>query len=126
MQYFPNRLSMQIFLIFGIDPGILIIKVFEGYVILLFLAGWLPFNFYLQQKQRFLIWSFTEMTSIISFHEGILSVTKSTKKCRFQPGNFKYNKNKKQRLKQNLLTQSILGFTAKHFFSRNQVFLNFQ
>ena len=85
----------------------------------------LLFNFYL----RFSVWGFTEITSFISFPEGISSITKkqvSTVRCRFQLGNFKYNKNKKQKSKQNFLTQWILGFIEIHFFNRNQVFLNFQ
>ena len=103
-QHFPNRWSMQVFLTSGRGPDILI-KVFEGYIILLILAGWLLFNFYLKQKQRFSVWSFTEIISTISFHEEISSITKNTKKFKFQRGNFKYNKNKKQKLNQNLLTQ---------------------
>ena len=86
MQHFPNHWSMQIFLTSGIGPDILM-KVFEGYNILLISAGCLLFNFYLKQKQRFSVWSFAEITSFISFHEGILSITKNTKKCRFQLGN---------------------------------------
>ena len=97
----------RFFLTSGIGPDILI-KVFEGYIILLVSEDCLLFNFYLKQKQRFSVWSFAEITSFISFHEGILSITKNTKKCRFQLGNFKYNKNIKQKLKQNLLTQNLL------------------
>ena len=85
-EHFPNHLSMHIFLTSEIGPDILM-KVFEGYIILLISAGWLLFNFYVQQKQRFSVWTFTEITSFISFHEGILSITKNTKKCRFQLGN---------------------------------------
>ena len=103
-EHFLNHLSMHIFLTSGIGPDILM-KVFEGYIILLISAGWLLFNFYLKQKQRFSVWSFTEITSFISFYEGILSITKNTKEFRFQLGTFKYNKNKKQKLKQNLLSQ---------------------
>ena len=106
MQHFPNHWSMQIFLTSGIGPDILM-RVCEGYIILLISGGWLLFDFYLKQKQRFSVLSFTEITSFISFHEGILSITKNTKKCRFQQGNFKYNKNRKQKLKQNLLTQNL-------------------
>ena len=40
MQHFPDRWSMQTFLTSGIGPDILI-KVFEGYIILLISAGWL-------------------------------------------------------------------------------------
>ena len=36
-------------------------------------------------------------------------------------GNFKYNKNKKQKLK-----QKLTRFIAIHLFNRHQVFLNFQ
>ena len=89
---------------FGIGPDILI-KVFEGYIILLISTSWLLLNFYIKQKQRFLVWSITKITSFISSHEGISSITKNTKKCWLQLGNFKYNKNKKEKLKQNLLTQ---------------------
>ena len=74
--------KMHIFLTSGIDPDILM-KVFEGYIILLISAGWLLFNFYLKQKQRFSVWSFTEITSFIYFHEGNFPITKNNKKCRF-------------------------------------------
>ena len=89
MQHFPNHWSMQIFLTSGIGLDILM-KVFEGYIILLLKAtlySCLLFNIYLKQKQGFSVWSFAEITSFISFHEGILSIIKNTKKCRFQPGN---------------------------------------
>ena len=115
MQHFPNHWSMQIFLTSGIGPDILM-KVFEGYIILLISAGWLLFNFYLKQKQRFSVWSFTEITSFISFHEGILSITKNTKKCRFQLGNFKYNKNKKQKLKTKFVDWMNFGIHCNTFF----------
>ena len=36
-----------------------------------------------------------------------------------------YNKNKKQNLKQKLLTRLFLGFIAIHFLNRHQIFLNF-
>ena len=98
---------MQIFLTSGIGPDILM-RVFEGYIILLISGGQLLFDFYLKQKQRFSVLSFTEITSFISFNEVILSITKNTKKCSFQLANFKYNKNRKQKLKQNLLTQNFL------------------
>ena len=98
----------------------ILMKVFESYIILLISAGWLLLNFYLLQKQRFSVWSFAEITSFIFFHEEILSIANNTKKCWFQLGNFKYNKNKTQKLKQNLLTQWILWFTAIHFFNGNQ------
>ena len=107
MQHFPNHCSMQIFLTSGIGPDILM-RVFEGYIILLISGGQLLFDFYLKQKQRFSVLSFTEITSFISFNEVILSITKNTKKCSFQLANFKYNKNRKQKLKQNLLTQNFL------------------
>ena len=48
------------------------------------------------------------------------------KKCRFQLSNFKYNKNKKQKLQQKLLTQWFSGFNAIRFFNWHHVFLNFQ
>ena len=44
----------------------------------------------------------------------------------FQLANVKYNKNKKQKLKQKLLTQWFLGFIAILSFDRYQVFQNFQ
>ena len=34
-------------------------------------AGWVLFSFYLKQKQRFSVWSFTENASFISFNAGI-------------------------------------------------------
>ena len=59
---------MQIFLASGIGPDILM-KMFECYIILLISAGWLLFSFLLKQKQRVLVWSFAEITSIIFFRE---------------------------------------------------------
>ena len=67
------------------------------------------FNFFRKQKQSFSAWSFTRNAFFISFYEGI------TKKYSFQLGNFKYNKNKKQKLKQKFLTQWFLGFIATQF-----------
>ena len=119
-EHFPNHLSMHIFLTSEIGPDILM-KVFEGYIILLISAGWLLFSFYLKQKQRFSAWSFTEITSFISFHEGNLSITKNNKKCRFQLINFKCNKNKKQKLKQNLLTQ-LCWIHCNIFFQQKSSF----
>ena len=58
----------RFFLASGVGPDILM-KMFECYIILLTSAGWLLFTFLLKQKQRFSAWSFTEITSIISFRE---------------------------------------------------------
>ena len=100
MQHFPNRWSMQIFLTSEIGPDILM-KVFEGYIILLITAGLLLFNFCLKQKQVFgleLYWNYLHHLQ----------------------------QKQKTKVKKKILTQWILGFTAIHFFNRNQVFLNFQ
>ena len=70
----------------------ILMKVFENYIIFLVWAAWVLFNFYLTQKQRF------------PFMKD-LSTAKTLKKYRFQLGNFKYNKTKKQKLKQKLLNQ---------------------
>ena len=83
---FPIIGQCRFFLTSGIGPDILV-KVFEGYIILLISADCILLNFYYKQKQRFSVWSFAEITSFISFHEGILSITKNTKTCRFQLGN---------------------------------------
>ena len=64
---------------------------------------WVLFNFYPKQKKSLSVHSLTIYASFISFHEG--DSTNTLKKCRVQLGNFKYNKNKKEKLKQNLLTQ---------------------
>ena len=72
----------------AIGPDILI-KV----VTFLVWAACVLFNFYIKQKQKFSVWSFTENATFISFHEGIWSVTKAHwKKCRSRLGNFKHNK----------------------------------
>ena len=75
MQTFPNHWSMQIFLPSGIGSDILM-TLFEGYIILFILVGWLLLNFYLKWKKKFSVRSFTEINSFISFHIGILSITK--------------------------------------------------
>ena len=41
---------------------------------LLIWADWVLFNFYLKQKQRFLVWRFVENASLISFHGDISSI----------------------------------------------------
>ena len=89
MQYFPNHWWLQIFFFTSaIGPDILI-KV----VTFLVWAACVLFNFYIKQKQKFSVWSFTENATFISFHEGICSVTKAHwKKCRSRLGNFKHNK----------------------------------
>ena len=80
---FPIIGQCRFFLTSGIGPDILI-KVFEGYIILLVSEDCLLFNFYLKQKQRLSVWSFAEITSFISFHDGILSIIKNNKKRMFQ------------------------------------------
>ena len=60
----------------GIDPVILM-KEFEDYIIFFIWEACFLFNFYLKQKQRFLVCSFTENAFFISFHEGIWSITKA-------------------------------------------------
>ena len=59
-----------------IGPDILM-KVFEDSLIFLAWAAWVLLNFYLKQKQRFLVWKFTENATFISFHEGICSIAKT-------------------------------------------------
>ena len=122
MPHFPNHWSMQIFLTSGIGPDILM-KVFEGYIILLISAGWLLFNFYLKQKQTFSVWSFTEITSFISFHEGILSITKNTKKFRFQLGNFNVLQKQKTKVKIKFVDSTNFGIHCNVFCNRS--FLKF-
>ena len=82
------------------------------------------FNFYLNQNQSLeLYWKW--LLHLLWW--GNLVKNKNTLiKCRFQLGSSKYNRNKKQKFKQNLLTQWFLGFIATRFFNRHQVFLNFQ
>ena len=67
-----NLWSIQIFFTFGTGPDILI-NVLEDRIIFFIWAAWALFNFYLKHKQRFLVWSFTENVSFISFHGGIWS-----------------------------------------------------
>ena len=52
---------------------------FEDYIIFLIWPAWVLCNFYLKQKQRFLVESFLENASFNSFHEGIWSITKALK-----------------------------------------------
>ena len=97
MQYFPNHWSIQILFISGIGPDTLM-NVLEQWNMFLI---WTVQNFYLKQKQRFLVRSFTENVSFISFHKGIGSryletnklqsakiylsnSNKNTLKCKFQ------------------------------------------
>ena len=68
-------------------------KVFEDYIIFRVWTDWVLLNIYFKQKQRF------------PFMKEFGQYQKHTKKCRFQLGNFKYNKNKTQTLKQKSLTQ---------------------
>ena len=61
----------------GTDRPDILMKLFEDYIFILYLAAWILFNFHLKQKKSFSVWSFTENASFISFHEGIWSVTKA-------------------------------------------------
>ena len=72
----------------------------------------------------FSVWIFTGNSSFIFFHEGDNKNT--LKKNRFHLGNFKHNKNIKEKLKQKFLIEWFLGFIAIQFFNRHQTFLNFQ
>ena len=74
MQYFPYHWSTYFFLF--MREALIFWWVFEEYIIFLIWPAWVLCNFYLKQKQRFLVWSFTENTSFNSFHEGIWSITK--------------------------------------------------
>ena len=63
---------MQGFFISGIIPDILM-NVLEDCVIIFAWAALTLFTFYLKQKQRCLIWSFTENVNFISSHGKTLS-----------------------------------------------------
>ena len=67
-----NLWSIQILFTSGISPDILI-NMFEDCIVFIIWAAWAVFNFFLTQKQRFLVWSFSENVSFISFHGGIWS-----------------------------------------------------
>ena len=86
-KYFLNLWSIPIFFYSVICPDILI-NVLENCIVFVIWAVWALFNFDLdKQKQRFLVWSFTENGSIISFHGGIWSKInkfKTTKDLSFQ------------------------------------------
>ena len=56
----------------GIGPDILM-NALEGCITVFVWAAWFFFNFYLKQKQRYSIWSFTENANFNSFHGKILS-----------------------------------------------------
>ena len=68
-----NLRSIQFFLTSGIGTDIFLINVLEDRIEFLTWAAWALFHFYLKQKQRFSVWSFTENASYISFHRGIWS-----------------------------------------------------
>ena len=68
-----NLRSIRIFFTSGIRTDIFSINVLEDRNEFLTWVAWALFNFYLKQKQRFSVWSFTENDSFISFHRGIRS-----------------------------------------------------
>ena len=70
---FPNHLQMHIFFTSGKALDTLINGLEEGIIVLIWAAFVFSFNCYLNQKQRFSVWSFTENTSFISFHGEICS-----------------------------------------------------
>ena len=53
---------MQIFLVIGPD---ILMNMLEAVFVW---AAWVLFDFYLKQKQRFLVWDFTENANFTSFH----------------------------------------------------------
>ena len=46
-------------------------NVLEDDIVFFIWADWVLFDFYLKQKQRFSVWSFTENTLFIPYHGGI-------------------------------------------------------
>ena len=78
MQYFPNHWSRPIFFS-GIGPDILM-SVLEDCIIFLIWAALVLLNFCLI-KNKFLVWSFTNNGSFISFHGGICSRYSEINKC---------------------------------------------
>ena len=83
----------------------------------LFWAAWILFYFYLKKKTKFFSQSgaLLKMPPLFFSWRNLVNNKIALKKCRFQPGNFKYNKSKKQKLKQKLLNLQFLGFTAIQF-----------
>ena len=63
---------MQIFFTFEVGPDILA-DVLEDLIIFYIWAAWVLFDVYLQLKERFPVWSFTENASFISFYGRIWS-----------------------------------------------------
>ena len=69
---FFNLRPIQIVFTSGIGTGIFW-NVLEDRTEFLTWAAWALFNFYVKQKQRFSVWTFTGNASFISFHRGIWS-----------------------------------------------------
>ena len=105
-----------------IDPDILM-KVTEGYSFILYFGSlaFLKFSFKVKTKFSSLDPYWKLFLHLLSWGN-----MKLTKKCRFKPGNFKYNKNKKAEVKSKTVDSTFFGIFCNTDFSRHQVLLNFQ
>ena len=69
---FPIIDQYRFFFTSGISPHILM-HILEDCIMFLMRTAWVLFNFYLKQKERFSVWSFTENVFLISIHGNIWS-----------------------------------------------------